>query len=72
MKTYYILLAFGIFLSVFGLIMMATPYRSSPYVLGTQLNYAGIFGFIILLGGILISIVSGILIERERKRRDDL
>ena len=73
MKTYYVLLIAGMTLFLVGLNILLTPYRlhfqnSPPYNILWAFPYAGIFGWMFPISGILISIVAGILIERDRKR----
>lgn len=64
----YILFAFGVCLSIFGVFMFVSSVpSSSPMSFGTRPNYGGILGFMLSLFGILIMIIAGILIERAKR-----
>jgi hypothetical protein len=67
MKMYYILLAFGIIMILLGLSTTGTQSNSSTYYFsGTRTNISGIIGICFFFLGIIVSIISGILIEKER------
>ena len=69
MKMYYVLLAFGIIMILLGLTTGTGNDTSLPVISrGSQTNILGIIGICFFFLGIIVSIVSGILIEKERRK----
>jgi len=72
MKMAWVLLIFGVVLFGLGVafgIESNRPRPFNPMSSSSGPNILGIFGFGLFILGILISIVAGIIIERDRKNK---
>ena len=61
-------IGFGIAMTLLGISTTRTETKTSVYFRGTQTNILGIIGLSLFLIGIVTAIISGILIETERRK----